>query len=64
MKRQKKYTFILTSNTADSVKRISFSAKSLKRGAYLFLGFLGALVLFFTDYFGMVSYQVEVHVKK
>ena len=60
MKNKKNYTLILTSNTSQSVKRLSFSQKQLKIFFGIFIGISVGLVAFLTDYVGLARNQLEL----
>ncbi len=61
MMRQKKYTIILTSNTATSPKKISVSQKQLSIGFIIFVILTVSFVSFLTDYFQLNVDQWKLH---
>ena len=61
MKRQKNYTFIFTSNTTTSAKKISFTKKQLNLGIFVSAFLMFSFLLFLTDYFQINVDQWKLH---
>ena len=60
MKSQKRYTFILTSNSTQAIKKISVSQKQVNIMLGLCIGLFVGLIATLTDYSGLATDQLEL----